>query len=479
LLIVFLSINLFSQTATWEKSIGYISADVHLFALKTDAEGNIMYTGLLDTVISIGIEKKAITIFMDPDGNIKWMRSVTGDLGLGVVSKGLALPDDHTGMVITGNYLHTNSSGGPFFTSLMVRKYNLNGEVSWHKIYYDADHSFSGESIASTSDGGFIISGICDTCLYLMRTDSNGDSLWTKKYCNFKVLSPDYTEPTSKIIQTSDQGFMLCSTSLDYLQLSCMQIIKFNPSGDTVWTRKINNGEFSYGCSIIQASDGDYLACGAQGMSDNGTSDAMIVKIDPDGEVIWEREYDRFGFEDGFSSIKEITPGLFVAAGSASDDQFTGFKDYAYVVKINATGDTLWTRIDNPLSGNFTERIQDVDVSPEPGIVLGGNVQNDFLLAKLNEYGVGFTGIKNPDIQADSDIQILIRDSEIVIENNLSVNNPNLTVIIFNTLGQSVYSGPVNPDGTTQVDTGHLKPGTYIVKVSNPDNCKAVKFSKK
>ncbi len=480
LLAVFLNINLLSQTATWVKTFGYPAADERLYALKTDAEGNIMFTGLLDTVIFNpgGIERKAITILMDPDGNTKWMRSVGGDFHLGAVSKGIALPDDNSGLVIAGNFLHTTSMLGPFYNSFLVRKYNLTGDVLWNKIYYEADHSFSGESISKTEGGGFIISGICDTCLYLMKTDDNGDSLWTKTYCNFKVNSPDFTGPASKIIQTSDMGYILCHTSLDYAQNQRMQIIKFNESGDTVWSRKYNNDDYSYGSSIIQASDGNYLACGSQGMSDNGTSDAMIVKIDPDGVVIWEREYDRFGYDDGFSSIKETAPDEFVAAGNASDVPSGGENNFAYVVKINATGDTLWTRIDNPGAGNVSETIQDLDISPEPGIVLGGNMNNSFFLAKLDEYGVGFTGIENHEIQADSDIHLLFLDSEIVIENNRSLNTPNLTVMIFNTLGQSVYSGLTNPDGVTRVNIRHLHAGIYIVKVSNGYKCKAVKFSK-
>jgi hypothetical protein len=310
-----------------------------------------------------------------------------------------------------------------------------------------------------------------------MKTDDNGDSLWTKTYCNFKVNSPDFTGPASKIIQTSDQGYILCHTSLD-LPGERMHIIKFNESGDTVWTRTINNDDYSYGSYIIQTSDGNYLACGSQGMSDNGTNDAMIVKIDPGGEVIWEREYDRFGFDDGFSSIKETAPDEYVAAGYAYDEPSGGNRIFAYVVKINDTGDTLWTRVDNPGVGNVTETIQDLDISPEPGIVLGGNMDNTFFLAKLDEYGVGFTGIEKPEFPADNDIQILISDSEIVIENNMSVNNPNLTVKIFNTLGQSVYSGLINPDGVTRVNISQFNSGVYIIKVNNGYNCKAVKFSK-
>ncbi|MBK6345704.1 MAG: T9SS type A sorting domain-containing protein [Bacteroidales bacterium] len=479
LLFVFLSINLLSQTATWEKTFGYHAADERLFALKTDADGNIMFTGLLDTVIFNpgGIERKAITILMDPDGNTKWMRSVGGDFHAGAVSKSIALPDDNTGMVITGNYIRTNSFWGPYYTSLLLRKYNLTGDVLWHKIYYDADHRYSGESISKTEDGGFMISGICDTCLYLMKTDDYGDSLWTKTYCNFKVNYPDFTGPASKIIQTSDQGYILCHTSLD-LPGERMHIIKFNESGDTVWTRTINNDDYSYGSSIIKTSDGNYLACGSQGMSDNGTNDAMIVKIDPGGEVIWEREYDRFGFNDGFSSINETAPDEYVAAGYAYDEPSGGNRIFAYVVKINATGDTLWTRVDNPGVGNISETIQDLDVSPEPGIVLGGNMDNTFFLAKLDEYGIGFTGMENQEIQTDRNIQILVHNNEITIENRAPANGPMLTVLIFNTLGQLVFSGTANADGVTFVNIGQLQPGIYIIKVSDANNCRKVKFSK-
>ncbi len=258
-----------------------------------------------------------------------------------------------------------------------------------------------------------------------------------------------------------------------------MQIIKFNESGDTVWTRKINNDDYSNGTEIIQTSDGNFLACGSQGMSDNGTSDAMIVKIDPGGQVIWEREYDRFGYNEGFSSIKEIAPDEYVAAGFASDNLVSGENDFAYVMKINSTGDTLWTRIDNPEAGNISETIQDLDISPEPGIVLGGNINNVFFLAKLDEYGVGFTGLENAESPADKDIRILVWDTEIIVENKNSVSNSNLTVLIFNPLGQSVYSGSSNPDEFSRIDIRHLPTGIYIVKVSNGNNCTAVKFRKK
>jgi hypothetical protein len=360
----------------------------------------------------------------------------------------------------------------------MLRKYNKNGTAAWNKVYYDEDHLLFGESIDVTADSGYIIAGSRGNCLFLLRTDKQGDTLWSKTHCNFIIQNLEPFEPNCKIIQTTDLGYILCRTAMDEAEPTAMQIIKFDPEGDTVWSHKYNSGEYSEGYSVIQAQDGNYLACGSQNAIDlPGYLDAKIIKIDQEGSIIWEKTYDRFGFVDAFTTIKEVAPAEFIAAGGTNDPN-NGEIQYAYVVRIDASGDTLWTRTDGEGQAELAESIRDMDQVQESGFVLGGNIRNSAFIARLTNTGEGFVEIANPEKPADEWIHLFVTGKEITIgDKSPASNHIYYSVTIYNELGQSFYSTSIPSGEIAKIDISGLSPGIYIVRVSCDNKSKTVKFT--
>ena len=94
-------------------------------------------------------------------------------------------PSD-SGFVIVGStesYGHGNSD-------VYLLKTNQNGDTLWTKTYGGSDWDY-GNNVQNTFDGGFIIAGqesSTDTTgiahIYMIKTDSIGDTLWTEILSN-------------------------------------------------------------------------------------------------------------------------------------------------------------------------------------------------------------------------------------------------------------------------------------------------------
>ena len=99
--------------------------------------------------------------------------------------------------------------------------------IEWEKTFggTEADRGYS---VCKTSDGGYMIAG--ETCsfganvwdVYLIKTDSSGDTLWTE---NYGTPYPVYDEAFS-VQQTIDEGYIVAggSSTWGYYQVYLLKI---------------------------------------------------------------------------------------------------------------------------------------------------------------------------------------------------------------------------------------------------------------
>ena len=120
-----------------------------------------------------------------------------------------------------------------------------------------------------------------------------------------------------------------------------------------VWEKSFGGSEIDEAHAISQATDGNYLIVGDTRSNDleisqnNGAADLWIVKITPEGTLLWEKTLGCSSFDVGRSISKTQDNGFLVSGSSrSSDGNLTSNKGQndAWVVKINSSGNLEWQK---------------------------------------------------------------------------------------------------------------------------------------
>ena len=243
------------------------------------------------------------------------------------------------GYIITGS-TYSSFSAGKYDAWLI--KTNADGDTLWTKTFGEFDSEYS-YSVQQTADEGYIITGSKATFdgngsdVWLIKTDADGDTLWTKTFYGY------YSTNCGKSIQqTEDEGYIIVgfTEAWDYSD-GFIWLIKTNASGDTLWTKTFGGSQREYGNSIQQTVDEGYIITGSTLSFGAGGSDVWLIKTNASGDTLWTRTFGGNGQDDG-NSVQQTTDEGYIITGSTSS-YGVGSRDI-WLIKTNASGDTLWTK---------------------------------------------------------------------------------------------------------------------------------------
>lgn len=270
-------------------------------------------------------------------------------------------PTADGGFVLAGTGLFDGAMGFDF----MLLKGDAQGDCLWSHTYGrpvdDACYA-----VRPTPDGGYLLAGetgIFNPTLrggWLVKTDANGDSLWSRVY------GEGGQGGFVCVRQTADQNFVLAGTiSSDFW------LMKIDQSGDSLWSRTYGGAE-TEGCeSVQQTADGGFVLAGSklQGMGD---WDFWLVKTDANGDSLWSCAYGGEDSDDVCYDIVEMDDGGYVLIGLTGPTTMWSYD--GLVIRTNADGDSLWSlRFGDANYSAFTTTLRTAD----GGLVLGGYTQTD------------------------------------------------------------------------------------------------------
>jgi hypothetical protein len=224
-------------------------------------------------------------------------------------------------------------------------------QMSWWRTYGGTGGDV-GYSVQQTLDGGYIVAGAtgsfgADGDVYLIKTDAQGDTLWTRAYGG---TDNDFGY---SVQQTSDGGYIFAGLTAG--KVSRVNLIKTNASGDTLWTRTCGGADGREGSSIQQTSDGGYIVTDGTGLLGQGSWDVYLVKTNASGDTLWTRIYGGMGHDLG-RSVQQTADGGYVVAGYTWS--FGAGSSDVYLMKTNASGDTLWARTYGGTGGDVGYSVQ-------------------------------------------------------------------------------------------------------------------------
>jgi len=320
------------------------------------------------------------------------------------------------GYIITGRTMSAGAGG----EDLYLIKIDANGDTVWSKTYGGAN-SDGGCCVQKTSDGGYIIvgrtlsfgAGYVD--VWLLKTDSLGDTLWTKTFgtpnedwgyfgqqtidggyiiTGYQMFSPgegdvwliktnefgnelwtktfggsNYDEARS-VRQTPDRGYIICGTDNYNTSNSELYLIKTDSLGNEDWSKTYGGALMDYGLGVALTLDGGYIAVGKKTIS-GLAGEAYLVKINSNGDTLWTKTYGGTA-EDYAHSVQQTADSGYILCGGFSNT--VNYSSEGYLIKTNSNGDTLWTRI---YGGVSTDNFFSVQQTTDRGYICVGSMYVD------------------------------------------------------------------------------------------------------
>jgi len=222
-----------------------------------------------------------------------------------------------------------------------------------------------------------------DYNLWIAKIDSLGNIIWERTLGNTIGILGDsqYGEATidGGVIATAQ----ICSQGGDITNWYGGYdgwIIKLDSLGNTEWDVSMGSPQFEFINGIIQTSDGGYLAglygapngvggtidCGVQ---DPSNSEAIIVKIDANGNVEWHQCYGGSGNDYGDRLLELVDGYLIAGAGESNDGDLEGGGWHpgwnnngtptmdVWLIRIDYTGNIIWQKCYGGSKGEYPIRI--------------------------------------------------------------------------------------------------------------------------
>jgi len=226
------------------------------------------------------------------------------------------------------------------------------------------------------------------------------DSIWSSDYLEFdKVIDPpeldwfqtshaSQTEVGRSILQTADDGYIIAGNKY-YPGLKNVCLVKTDAAGVPQWNFFYGGWSLEEACDVTLTSDGCYCLTGWTFSYGAGGADIILLKIDDQGNLLWERTIGLSGNDKGFS-VQETRDGGFIIAGTTNSYSILGNTDIL-LVKTDSSGIQQWCRTYGGFS--MDDGAHEVKQTMDDGYVMTGwtnktaNNDPDLYLVKTDEYG--------------------------------------------------------------------------------------------
>ena len=253
-------------------------------------------------------------------------------------------------------------------------------DIQWQKTFGGIRND-EGHSVQQTSDGGFIITGLtqsfstgCD--IYLIKTDSAGDLLWQKTFGGYNYDSGHSVQ------QTSEGGFIIVGNTVSFgAGSSDVYLIKTDSNGESQWQKTFGGLYFDYGRAVQQTTDGGFIITGGTSYIIGGDYDVYLIKTDSNGVSQWQKTFGGNG-SDSAESVQQTTEGGFIIAGRTYS--FGAGSSDVYLIKTNSDGNSLWQKTFGGISGDLGYEVRQ---TIDDGFIITGSTVCDTYLVKTDSAG--------------------------------------------------------------------------------------------
>jgi len=252
------------------------------------------------------------------------------------------------------------------------------GSVIWIKLF-----NGYGEKIEYTNDGGYIIVGGLSINLidvYIIKIDAQGDSVWSKAY------GGSDTDLGYSIAQTSDSGYIVVGRTISFGAGSWdVYLIKTDKNGDTLWTKTYGGNDKDWGHSVIETADSGYIVVGKTRSFGAGNYDVYLIKTNANGDTLWTKTYGGSYFDEGYD-VQRVQNNGYIIIGRKGWFDGLQYGSCLYLIRIDENTDTLWTKVYCDSITSFVYGYS-IRVTNDGGYIITGEWNDNIYLMKTDANG--------------------------------------------------------------------------------------------
>ena len=349
----------------WNKTFGGSGDDRGFDIIQTSDNGFAIlgYTDSTDGDITINNGFRDFWLAkLDASGNLTWQKS----FGFPGADEGTAIIETSDNDFLISGVLDVTSSGGQGNLGRFVTehaggdywaiKVSSSGDLIWSR-FYGGSFTDSPTGIIENNNNEFIFVGGSDSNdvditnnkgsydFWVVKSEAGGNMIWEKSFGGSEI------DEARGIVSTYDGSHIIVGDTRSNEQdvslnngAADLWIIKISDDGDLIWNRSIGGSNFDVSRSINKTSDNGFIIAGSSRSSDGdvarnqGQNDAWIVKIDTNGQLLWETTVGGSNIDFAYDAV-QLANGTIIAVGetSSSDGDITenkGFTDLL-IIKLN------------------------------------------------------------------------------------------------------------------------------------------------
>lgn len=221
-----------------------------------------------------------------------------------------------------------------------------------------------------TPDGGYVVTGsITDAGaqtpdLFLLKLDANGIPLWNRR------VGGDGIDMGFAVRVRADGAIFVAGwTHSEGAGRGDFQLLAYTGDGEQLFARTFGGPEEERATALHLDPGGEALILGESYGTTDGSGSFMAVRVDADGNPLWERRYNGGDFHERGLAIVPMEGG-YLLVGNSMDSRSgsRAIRSDGYAIRISRDGDPLWAK----QFGNAGHNILHHAVPTSDGALLSG-----------------------------------------------------------------------------------------------------------
>ena len=298
----------------WRKDYTYSSNDRVNTVIELE-DGSLVMAGF--STSNTNSSKDLLIMRTDSEGNIEW-QSLYGDTRDEIANSISSASDG--GFIITGEITNENTGN----SSCYLLKVNNNGEFEWDRSFGGSLND-QGFFLISANDGGFVITGVTRSQndssgdLWLIKVNNTGEILWEKTF------GGENFESGRSLQQTSDEGYIIVGQTESFGNgNNDAYLLKTDSQGNEIWSRTYGGSGTDQGRYVVETLDQGYIISGyTDSYGSMGGFNFWLIKTDSNGDLEWQEYYGGSGDDRAFCGI-QASDGGYAIVGQSNTGGSTG-----------------------------------------------------------------------------------------------------------------------------------------------------------